>query len=116
MYISPRVSMNWGGHAGPSLGQVDTRGGQPHLGAKSAGPWRVRLLEGGKGSTDFTMSVWPRIMASRPHGVLPTVFCHGNVTAKLRNRPWDTINTTLRSPLEYTYSTVGYPLVKALVL
>jgi hypothetical protein len=113
MYMSPKVSTDLGGHVGPSPGQVAD---WPQFGSKSTGPWCVSLLEGDKGSTDFTRSVWSRTMADQPCGGRPTIFCHRTIATKLRNCPWDTINTTLRSPLEYTYSTVGYPLVKALVL
>jgi hypothetical protein len=44
-----------GGHKRWPVGP--TMASQPHFGAKSVGPWRVRLLEGGKGITDFTRSV-----------------------------------------------------------
>jgi hypothetical protein len=59
MYMSPKVSTNLGGHVGPSPGQVNSESGQPHFGANSALPWWVRVLGGGKGSTDVVESVWP---------------------------------------------------------
>jgi hypothetical protein len=65
----------------------------PHFGAKLIGPWRVCLLECGKGSTDFTRLVWPRIMVGQPHGGYSAVFCHRNVATKLWNRTWDAINS-----------------------
>jgi hypothetical protein len=90
--------------------------GWHHFDAKSSLPWRVRMLRGGGGGTDLVRSIWPRTKAGRPRGSHSAMFHHGNTAAKSGNRLWDAINTPLFSPLEYTRSIVGYPLVKAPVL
>jgi hypothetical protein len=126
-FINVRVTMgvHWPGmlcktkpqSGGPKRWSTDlTLVGRPHFGTNLAGHWRLRLLEGGRGHADSTMSVWPKFMARRPHGGpcgRPTIFHHGNVAAKPGNRPWDTINTPLCATLQYRHSTVGSPLVKA---
>jgi hypothetical protein len=88
----------------------------PHIEANSVEPWRIRMLEGGRWSTNFTRSVWPKYMADQPHGGCSAVLLHINVVVKLGNHLSDTINTPICSTLRYTHSTVGYPLVKTLVL
>jgi hypothetical protein len=113
MNVSPKESTDRGGHVGPSLSQVVDR---PHFGAKSPLPWWVHVLGGGIGSTDLMKSVWQRNMATQPCGDHLAVLCYRIVAAKPRNCLWDAINTPLCSPLQYTHSTVGSPLVKALVL
>jgi hypothetical protein len=64
--------------------------------------WQVCVLRCDKGSTDVVESVWPRNMASQPHGGCSVVHCHGIVVAKSRSHHFDAINTPLCSPLEYT--------------
>jgi hypothetical protein len=62
------------------------------------------MLRGKRGGTDFVKSVLPRAKVDHPCGGHPAVFCHGNIMAKSGNCLRDTINTPLRSPLEYTHS------------
>jgi hypothetical protein len=48
---------------GPKRCPVDpTLADRSHFGAKSSLPWWVHVLGGGKGSTNLTRLVWPRIM------------------------------------------------------
>jgi hypothetical protein len=65
----------------------------PHIEANSVEPWRIRMLEGGRWSTNFTRSVWPKYMADQPHGGCSAVLLHINVVVKLGNHLSDTINT-----------------------
>jgi hypothetical protein len=62
------------------------------------------VLIGGKGSTDVVEWVWPRNMAGLPRGGFLAVLYLGIVATKSRNRPMDSINTPLLSPLEYTHT------------
>jgi hypothetical protein len=100
MYVSPRVSTDWGGHVGPNPDPVDLGGGPlappwpaGPFGANSIGASLLHLLGGSIGRTDFTRLVWPKFMARRSHGGRPAVLLHRNVAAKPGNCPQYTINT-----------------------